>query len=189
MGKVLILSAPSGSGKSTIIGHLLKKYPVLEFSVSATTRKPRGEERDGVDYYFLSQEEFKSKVADGQFIEWEEVYHGSCYGTLKSEIDRIWAKGNIVVFDIDVQGAMNLKKFFGTNAVSVFVTPPSIEELRRRLVTRGTDSEEAIEKRIHKAEYEMSFMERFDKRIINDELEKALSEADAIVEELIAQSR
>lgn len=185
MGKVLILSAPSGSGKSTIIGHLLKKYPVLEFSVSATTRKPRGEERDGIDYYFLTEDEFKRRVNDGQFIEWEEVYHGSCYGTLKSEIDRIWSRGNIVVFDIDVQGAMNIKKFFGGDAVSVFITPPSIEELRKRLVSRGTDNDEAIEKRIHKAEYEMSFAKRFDTEIVNDDLEKALKEADEIVEELI----
>ena len=138
MGKVIIFSAPSGSGKTTIVRHLLERYPQLEFSISATSRAPRGQERDGVDYYFLSQEEFMKAVAENRFVEWEEVYKGTCYGTLRSEVERIWAKGHVIVFDVDVIGGINLKRIFGDDACSVFIMPPSVEavsytHLRQRL--------------------------------------------------------
>ena len=181
--KVLIFSAPSGAGKSTIVNHLLGLFPSLEFSVSATSRAPRGQERHGREYYFLSAEEFASRVASGDFIEWEEVYSGSCYGTLGSELDRIWSKGHIVVFDIDVKGGLNIKRLFGERALSVFIMPPSVEELRRRLEGRGTDTPEAIERRVAKAESEMALADSYDRVIVNDSLEKALTEAEAIVEE------
>ena len=181
--KVLIFSAPSGAGKSTIVNHLLGLFPSLEFSVSATSRAPRGQERHGREYYFLSAEEFASRVASGDFIEWEEVYSGSCYGTLGSELDRIWSKGHIVVFDIDVKGGLNIKRLFGERALSVFIMPPSVEELRRRLEGRGTDTPEAIERRVAKAGSEMALADSYDRVIVNDSLEKALTEAEAIEEE------
>ncbi len=183
--KVLIFSAPSGAGKSTIVNHLLEVFPSLEFSVSATSRAPRGEERNGREYYFLSAEEFASRVASGDFIEWEEVYSGSCYGTLKSELDRIWAEGHVVVFDIDVQGGLNIKKLFGEQALSVFIMPPSVDELRRRLEGRGTDTPEAIERRVAKAESEMAQADRYDKIIVNDSLDTALAEAEDTVRKFI----
>ena len=136
-GKIIIFSAPSGSGKSTLIGHLLKRFPQLEFSISATSRAPRGSEVNGKEYYFLTNEEFKNKVAAGEFVEWEEVYAGTCYGTLRSELKRIWDKGHVIVFDVDVKGGVNLKKIFGDDALSIFIMPPSVEELRRRLEKRG----------------------------------------------------
>lgn len=181
--KVIIFSAPSGAGKSTIVGHLLKKYPFLEFSVSATSRKPRGAEVDGKDYYFFSTEQFERKIADGEFVEYEEVYAGSYYGTLISEVKRIWDKGNIIIFDIDVKGGVNLKKLYGANARAVFIQPPSVEELRNRLVGRGTDTPEAIEKRVAKAEEELTYASCFDSIIINDNLQEALSAAEKIVED------
>lgn len=183
--KVLIFSAPSGAGKSTIVNHLLEVFPSLEFSVSATSRAPRGDERNGREYYFLSAEEFASRVASGDFIEWEEVYSGSCYGTLKSELDRIWAEGHVVVFDIDVQGGLNIKKLFGEQALSVFIMPPSVDELRRRLEGRGTDTPEAIERRVAKAESEMPQADRYDKIIVNDSLDTALAEAEDTVREFL----
>ncbi len=183
--KVLIFSAPSGAGKSTIVNHLLEVFPSLEFSVSATSRAPRGEERNGREYYFLSAEEFASRVASGDFIEWEEVYSGSCYGTLKSELDRIWAEGHVVVFDIDVQGGLNIKKLFGEQALSVFIMPPSVDELRRRLEGRGTDTPEAIERLVAKAESEMAQADRYDKIIVNDSLDTALAEAEDTVREFL----
>lgn len=140
MGKVIIFSAPSGSGKTTIVRRLLARYPQLEFSISATSRAPRGEERDGTDYYFLPQEEFMRAVAENRFVEWEEVYEGTCYGTLRSEVERIWQQGHVIVFDVDVLGGINLKRIFGGDACSVFIMPPSVEELRRRLEGRGTDA-------------------------------------------------
>jgi len=161
-GKLVIFSAPSGSGKSTIINHLLKKGYNLEFSISATSRKPRGSERNGVEYYFLSPEEFKQKIAGNEFIEYEEVYQDCFYGTLKSEIERIAQKGNNTVLDIDVKGAANVKKQFGERALSIFIAPPSIEALRERLINRKTDTMEAIEKRVAKASYEMTFAKDFD---------------------------
>lgn len=185
MGKVLILSAPSGSGKSTISAHLLKKYPVLELSVSATTRKPRGEEVDGKDYYFIDADKFRSLIAENAFVEWEEVYVGSFYGTLKSEVERIWNEGKIAIFDIDVIGGLNIKKIYGDDALSLFITAPSVEELKKRLVSRNTDSAEAITKRLAKAEFEMGFRDKFDREVINDTLDKALGDADRIIEEFI----
>ncbi len=179
--KVIIFSAPSGAGKSTVVGHLLKTFPFLEFSISATSRAPRGNERNGVEYYFFSQEQFRDLIAKDAFVEYEEVYPGSFYGTLKSEVERIWAKGHVILFDIDVKGGVNLKRIFGDKALSVFVKPPSVEELRRRLVGRGTDSPEAIEKRVAKAEEELKFEPQFDRILENDVLEKTLAEADEIV--------
>ncbi len=180
--KVIIFSAPSGAGKSTIVGHLLKKFPFLEFSISATSRKPRGEEVDGVHYYFFTTDQFESKIKNGEFVEYEEVYAGSYYGTLRSEVKRIWDKGHIIVFDIDVKGGVNLKKLYNENAMAVFIQPPSVETLRERLVSRGTDSPEAIEKRVAKAAEELTYAEHFDKIIINDNLNEALAEAEQIVE-------
>jgi len=184
-GKVIIFSAPSGAGKSTVVQHLLKKYSTLEFSVSATSRKPRGQERDGIEYFFMSPEEFKSRIDNGEFVEYEEVYSGFYYGTLKSEVERIWEKGNTIVFDIDVKGGVNLKKLYGDNALAIFVCPPSIEVLRERLIGRGTDSPEAIEKRVAKAEYEMTFADNFDKILVNNDLEKCLSEAEATIDKFL----
>ncbi|HIZ87830.1 MAG TPA: guanylate kinase [Candidatus Coprenecus pullistercoris] len=181
--KVIIFSAPSGAGKSTVVGHLLKKYPFLEFSVSATSRAPRGTERDGVEYYFFSEQQFRDMISKDAFIEYEEVYPGSFYGTLRSEIDRIWAKGNVILFDIDVKGGVNLKRIFGDSAMSVFVRPPSVEELRRRLESRGTDSPEAIERRTAKAVQELEYESRFDRVLVNDNLSEALAEADRMVED------
>lgn len=179
--KVIIFSAPSGAGKSTIVSHLLKKFPFLEFSVSATSRKPRGEEVNGKDYYFFTPDQFEAKINNGEFVEYEEVYAGSYYGTLRSEVQRIWDKGHIIVFDIDVKGGVNLKKLYSTNALAVFIQPPSIEELKQRLITRGTDTTEAIEKRVAKAEEELTYATKFDKILVNNQLEKALAEAELIV--------
>lgn len=180
--KVIIFSAPSGAGKSTIVNHLLKKYPELEFSISATSRAPRGQEKHGVEYYFFTADEFRSMIAEDKFVEHEEVYAGSYYGTLKSEVDRIWAKGNTIIFDIDVQGGVNLKRIFGEQAFSVFIQAPSVEVLRERLIGRGTDTPEAIEKRIAKAASEMEFADgKFDYKLINDDLETAFAEAESVV--------
>ena len=184
-GKVVIFSAPSGAGKSTIIGRLLEKFPRLEFSISCTSRPPRGKEVHGREYYFLSNDEFKARAGAGEFVEWEEVYAGTCYGTLRSEVDRIWEKGSVIVFDVDVKGGVNLKKTFGANALSVFIMPPSVEELRRRLVGRGTDSAETIEKRVAKAEQEIAHAPQFDRVIVNDSLEEAVAEAEKTVAEFI----
>lgn len=186
MGKVIIFSAPSGAGKTTIVREMLRRFPQFEFSVSATSRAPRGTERDGVDYYFLTPEAFAEAVAEERFVEWEEVYKGTCYGTLRSEVERIWAKGNVIVFDVDVMGGLNLKRIFGADACSVFIMPPSIEELRRRLVTRATDAPEVIERRVAKAEFELSKAPGFDHVVVNDVLEDAVRETAAIVERFIA---
>ena len=185
MGKLIIFSAPSGSGKTTIVRELLRRIPQLEFSISATSRAPRGTERDGVDYYFLSPDEFRRAVDEERFVEWEEVYPGTCYGTLRSEVDRIWEKGSVIVFDVDVKGGVNLKKTFGASALSVFIMPPSVEELRRRLVGRGTDSAETIEKRVAQAEQEIAHAPQFDRVIVNDSLEEAVAEAEKTVAEFI----
>ncbi|NLO72398.1 MAG: guanylate kinase [Porphyromonadaceae bacterium] len=184
-GKVIIFSAPSGSGKSTIVNYLLKQNLGLEFSISATTRLPRGCEKNGIEYYFLSVEDFKEKIENNEFIEYEEVYSECYYGTLRNELDRISTKGNVVIFDVDVLGGINLKKHFGESALSIFIAPPSIESLRKRLVNRCTDSKEMIEKRVGKAEYEMTFASQFDKIIVNDNLEKAKSEAVKTIKEFL----
>lgn len=175
--KVIIFSAPSGSGKTTIIKRLLSYFPEFEFSISATSRKPRAGETDGHDYYFLSKESFKEKVNNNQFLEWEEVYAGTRYGTLKSEIDRIWGNGKIVVFDVDVLGGMRLKEYFGSKALSIFVMPPSIEVLEQRLRIRNTETEEAIQKRLSRSSLELQHSTKFDLTIVNDILENAVEEA------------
>ena len=169
-GKVIIFSAPSGSGKSTLINYLMTQFDCLEFSISATSRNPRGEEKHGVEYYFLTPEEFRKKISENAFLEWEEVYADKYYGTLKSEVERINAKGNIVVFDVDVAGGCNIKKMFGNNALSVFIMPPSVATLRERLINRGTDTMDVIEDRVSKASYEMMFSDKFDRIVVNDDL-------------------
>ncbi len=183
--KLIIFSAPSGSGKSTIIAELLKQYTELEFSISATSRAPRGEERDGHEYYFLSAQEFATRVAKEEFVEWEEVYAGTCYGTLKCEMERIWAKGNTIIFDVDVVGGVRLKSIFGDAACSIFIMPPSVEELRRRLEGRATDSPEVIAKRVGKAEVEIARAPEFDNIVINDNLQVAVSQTTEIVENFL----
>lgn len=180
--KVIIFSAPSGAGKSTIVNHLLGLYPELEFSISATSRAPRGQEKHGVEYYFFTADEFRSMIEEEKFVEYEEVYAGSFYGTLKSEVERIWAKGHAIVFDIDVQGGVNLKRIFGDQALSVFIQAPSVEVLRERLIGRGTDTPEAIDRRVAKAASEMEFAAgKFDYVLINDDLQKAFSEAEEVI--------
>jgi len=176
-GKLIIFSAPSGAGKSTIVNYLLQQQLRLRFSISATSRTPRGTEKDGVEYYFLSPEEFRKRITAEEFLEYEEVYTDKFYGTLKSEVERILDAGDNVVFDVDVVGGCNIKKYYGDRALSVFIQPPSIEELHRRLVGRQTDSPEVIEHRIAKADYELSFAEHFDIVIVNDVLEDAQKEA------------
>lgn len=172
-GKIIIFSAPSGSGKTTLVQWLLGQNLNLHFSVSATSRPPRGTEVDGKDYYFLSPEDFRRKINEDAFLEWEEVYTDKFYGTLKSEVNRILSEGKNVLFDVDVKGGINIKKHFGEQALSVFVQPPSIEVLRQRLEFRGTDRAEVIQERVNKAEYELTFAKQFDVIVINDKLEKA----------------
>ena len=181
-GKVLIFSAPSGSGKSTIVNHILGLHPEIEFSVSATSRPPRGEEKDGVEYLFYSADVFRQLVKEDKFVECEEVYLGRFYGTLKSEVNRIWAKGHVIIFDVDVKGGVNLKKYFGDQALSVFIQAPSVEVLRERLILRATDPMEEIEKRVAKAAEEMTYAPKFDKVLINDDLATAFREAEEMVD-------
>ena len=180
-GKLIIFSAPSGSGKTTIVKRLLQIFPQFEFSISATSRAPRGTEQNGVDYFFLSQEEFREKIEQEAFVEWEEVYNGTCYGTLKSEMQRIWNKGNVIIFDVDVMGGISLKRIFGDNACSIFIMPPSIDALRERLIGRATDSMETIEKRIAKASFELTKAPEFDHVIVNDILDTAVSETEQVI--------
>ncbi|MEN6619411.1 MAG: guanylate kinase [Rikenellaceae bacterium] len=185
--KVLIFSAPSGAGKTTVVRHLLKKYSFLDFSISATSRLPRGEEVNGREYFFLSKEDFKKRIEADEFIEYEEVYTGFFYGTLKSEVDRIWSEGKIIVFDIDVKGGVNLKKLYGKNALAVFVQPPSTQILRERLITRGTETSEVIENRVAKAKEELSYAKYFDKVLINENLDNCLLEAEQLVERFYSE--
>ena len=185
MGKLVIFSAPSGAGKSTIVGALLKQFPELEFSISATSRAPRGTEQHGKEYYFLTADEFRAKIASDSFVEWEEVYAGSYYGTLRSEMDRIWAKDNVVAFDVDVMGGIRLKELFGEQACSVFVMPPSVEELERRLIGRATDAPEVIAKRVAKAASEIEKAPAFDHIVVNDDLQIAINQAADIVRNFI----
>lgn len=182
----MIFSAPSGSGKTTIITHLRTLFPQLAFSVSACSRVPRVGEIPGESYHFLSSEEFRSRIEAGDFLEWEEVYEGMFYGTLRSEVERIWANGGVVLFDVDVKGALNLKAAFGEVALTVFVRPPSLEELRLRLERRGTESAETIDKRIARATLELGYAERFDRVVVNDNLEAALRDAESILREFLA---
>lgn len=184
-GKLFIFSAPSGSGKTTIVRNLLEKDLALEFSISATSRPKRENEVHGKDYYFLTLEDFKNKISENEFLEWEEVYENRFYGTLKSELDRIWSKGKHVIFDVDVIGGLNLKKSHPENALAVFIMPPSVEELEKRLQSRSTDSEEDIRTRINKAEKELSYANQFDLIIVNENLEQAIKEAEKAVREFI----
>ena len=184
-GKLVIFSAPSGAGKSTLVNYLLPQFPALSFSISATSRSPRGKEENGKDYYFLSSEEFKARVAGDELLEWEEVYAGTYYGTLRSEVERIWAQGKVVVFDIDVVGALNLKRQFGDRALALFVQAPSVEILEQRLRGRGTDSEEKIQQRVAKATIEMVRAPEFDKVVVNDDLDTAKAEALAILKDFL----
>ena len=186
-GKLIIFSAPSGSGKSTLVQHLMTEYPELrlKFSISCTSRAPRGTERNGVEYFFLSPDEFRQKISAGEFLEYEEVYQDKFYGTLKSQVETQAERGENVVFDVDVKGGCNIKKYYGDRALSVFIQPPSVEELRKRLVGRATDAPEVIEQRLAKAEYELAFADKFDKVIINDDLDVAKAEAYQIVSEFL----
>src|SRR5690348_8763359 len=187
-GKALIFSAPSGSGKTTIVRHLLEKNSDLGFSISASTRDKRGRtEAHGKDYYFLSPAEFKSRIDKNEFIEWEEVYAGNFYGTLKSEIERIWKEGKNVIFDVDVKGGINLKKYFGDRALAIFVKVPSMEVLRQRLVDRGTESPDSLSRRIFKANFEMAFQDHFDVVMVNEDLKHSVAEAQRLYDEFKAK--
>lgn len=185
MSKIIIFSAPSGSGKSTIINYLMQQGLNLHFSVSATSRPPRGAEQNGVEYYFLTPEDFKQRIAQGEFLEYEEVYKDRFYGTLKSQVDAQLAKGENVVCDVDVLGGQNIKKHYGQRALSLFIQPPSIEALRQRLEGRGTDSPEVINDRIARAEFELSFAEKFDHVVVNDDLQQAQAEALALIQNFL----
>lgn len=185
MGKLIIFSAPSGSGKSTIINYLLTQDLNLAFSISATSRPPRGSEQNGVEYFFLTPEEFKAKIDADEFLEYEEVYPGRFYGTLKSQVEVQSAQGQTVIFDVDVKGGVNIKKYYGDRALSVFIQPPSIEELRRRLEKRGTDAPEVIDSRVKRAEFELSYAPLYDVVIVNDDLQIALAEALAVVKNFL----
>ena len=186
-GKMLIVSAPSGSGKSTIVNWLMKEHPELKlyFSISCTSRAPRGTEQNGVEYFFISPEEFRDKIANDEFLEYEEVYHDRFYGTLKQQVERQREAGQNVVFDVDVKGGINIKKYYGDEALSLFIQPPSVEELRKRLEGRATDTPEAIQERLDKAAYELTFAPQFDKVIVNDDLETAKQEALRIVKDFL----
>lgn len=185
VGKLIIFSAPSGAGKSTLVHYLLRGGFNMEFSVSATSRAPRGIEKHGVDYYFLTLEEFRQKIDNQEFFEYEEVYPDCLYGTLRSEVERITGKGKNIVFDVDVVGGLNIKKEFGDQALALFIAPPSIEILYQRLIERGTDSPEMISKRVEKAEYEMTFASKFDFVIVNDDLDKAKAEGEQLIREFL----
>ena len=186
-GKLLIFSAPSGSGKSTIVNFLMQEHPELNmhFSISCTTRAPRGTEKNGVEYFFLTPEEFKAKIAEGAFVEYEEVYTDRFYGTLKSQVENQINNGENVVFDVDVKGGVNIKKFYGDKALSLFIQPPSIGELRKRLEGRATDAPEVIDQRIARAEFELSFADKFDKVVINDMLDYAEADALKVIKEFL----
>ncbi len=181
MNKIIIITAPSGSGKTTIVKQLLQRSPLLGFSISACTRNPRPGESHGKDYYFLDETDFKQKIEEDAFIEWEMVYTGKYYGTLKSEVDRIWSEGKAPLVDIDVLGALNIKSQYGAKAISLFIQAPSVEELRRRLEARGTETPQTLQERLDKAAYELSFSDKFDRIIVNDNLERAIEETMSVI--------
>jgi len=183
--KIIIITAPSGAGKSTITHYLINKYPALSFSISAATRNPRGLEKDGVDYYFLSEETFKQKINEDAFLEWEMVYEGKYYGTLSSELDRIWAAGKVPMLDIDVKGAIHVQQQFGDNCLSIFIEPPSVEELKKRLESRGTETPESLATRINKASYEISFTHHFTTTVVNDDLSKACTDTEKVIKDFL----
>ncbi len=183
--KLIIMTAPSGAGKTSITRYLLDKYPALSFSISAATRQPRTGEQNSVDYYFISAAEFQRHIEDNDFVEWEMVYEGKYYGTLKSELDRIWAAGRVPILDIDVKGALRVKKDYQGTTLCIFIDPPSIDELKIRLERRNTESLESLQTRLSKAEYELSFKQQFDKIIVNDNLEKACHDTEAIIKEFL----
>lgn len=186
-GKLIIFSAPSGAGKSTIINYLLTQNLNLAFSISATSRPPRGTEQHGIEYFFLSPDEFRERIGNDEFLEYEEVYTDRYYGTLKAQVESQLAAGQNVVFDVDVVGGCNIKKFYGNRALSIFIQPPSVEELRKRLIGRATDAPEVIESRVAKAEYELTFAPKFDKVIINDNLEKAKADTLQVIKDFLAE--
>jgi len=179
--KIILITAPSGSGKTSIVKHLMKKFPSLAFSVSATTRKPRDDEKDGRDYYFISENDFKEKIHNKEFLEWEMVYEGKYYGTLKSDIERIWNENKIPVLDIDVQGAIHVQQQYPVNTIAIFIQPPSTEELKRRLKLRGSETDQSLQTRLNKSGYEMTFKEHFENIIVNEKFENACKEAGKIV--------
>ena len=179
--KIILITAPSGSGKTSVVNHLMKKFPQLSFSVSATTRPPRNGEKNGVHYYFISEPEFREKIHNKEFLEWEMVYEGKYYGTLKSDIERIWKENKIPVLDIDVQGAIHVQQQYPVNTIAIFIQPPSIEELKRRLKLRGSETNQSLQARLNKSGYEMTFKQHFENIIINENFEKACKEADKIV--------
>lgn len=183
--KIIIITAPSGAGKTSITHHLMQVFPQLAFSVSAATRKARGNEKDGVDYYFMSADDFQQKIQANEFVEWEMVYEGKFYGTLKSEMQRIWNNEQVPILDIDVKGAIHVKQQYPDTALTIFIEPPSVEELKKRLESRGTETAESLAARVNKASYEISFKDQFDKSIINDNLQQAREKAVAIVKEFI----
>ncbi len=188
MSKLIIISAPSGAGKTTIVREIMKDDSLkLMFSVSATSRKPRENEQNGIDYYFISPEEFKQKIQNNEFVEWEEVYTNQFYGTLKSEVERIWKMNKNVIFDVDVKGGINIKRKYPKQALSIFIMPPSIEELRNRLVKRGTETAESIEKRISKAEFEISQSKEFDKIVVNDDLKEAIQHTKSLITDFLKE--
>jgi guanylate kinase len=183
--KIIIITAPSGAGKTSITHYLLKTIPQLSFSVSAATRQAREFEKEGVDYYFMSQQEFQQKIQHNEFVEWEMVYEGKYYGTLKSELQRIWAMKKVPLLDIDIKGAIHVQQQYPIDCLTIFVEPPSVDELKKRLLSRGTETEESLQARVNKASYEISFKHSFDKVIVNDQLERACKEAEAIVNEFV----
>lgn len=185
--KLIVVSAPSGAGKTSIVRHLLERFPELSFSVSATTRAKRGMEVDGHDYYFISVPEFQSRIENGAFLEWQEVYAGQYYGSLKSEVDRLGAEGKVVIFDVDVLGGLNIKKYYGDRALSVFIQPPTLESLGDRLRGRGTETPESLKKRLDKAAYELSFAPQFDVVVVNDDLPTAQREAENHIHQFLCQ--
>lgn len=186
-GKIIVVSAPSGTGKSTIIKAISEKGDIdMQFSVSATNRSPRPGEVDGVSYNFLTTETFKEKIAENAFVEWEEVYPGRYYGTLKSEIERTCKAGHNVILDIDVKGALNVKKIFGDKALTLFIQPPSVDELKKRLEARGTETTDSLNQRLSKAEYELSFAPQFDRTVVNDDLDTAITDTEAVIKDFLA---
>ncbi|RFM30469.1 guanylate kinase [Deminuibacter soli] len=184
-GKIIIITAPSGAGKTSITRYLLHKYPQLAFSISAATRQARGTEKNGVDYYFMSEQEFQQKIQENAFVEWEMVYEGKYYGTLKSELERIWSENKVPMLDIDVKGAIHVQQQYPSQSLSVFIEPPSVDELRKRLQSRGTETEESLQTRVNKAAYEISFKHHFNSEIINDDLHRACQETENVIKKFL----